>query len=205
MNFLELDHRDLVAHGGQPTVGNLRYLCRAHNQYEAERVLGHDFVEGKRAARKAAAKASGGANAPAGTFGDANTILAEAGCAIAEEAKVGCANGSPAEAGGAKVAEAKVDGASRKQGAGQADASAARRFDGDVTLALRSLGFKSAEARRAIADSAHLPASTLEQRLRAALVAAARARESRCSEGFDLAWTYTGAWRTDSLSLGCPS
>jgi hypothetical protein len=37
---LELDHVIPVALGGETSVENLRVLCRAHNQYKAERVLG---------------------------------------------------------------------------------------------------------------------------------------------------------------------
>ena len=46
--FLELDHRTMVCRGGQPTVDGLRWLCKPHNQYEAERLLGADFVRAKR-------------------------------------------------------------------------------------------------------------------------------------------------------------
>ena len=46
--FLELDHRTAVARGGQPTVDGTRILCHAHNQYEAERQLGADFMRDKR-------------------------------------------------------------------------------------------------------------------------------------------------------------
>jgi hypothetical protein len=46
--FLEIDHRTLVARGGLPTEANCRLLCRAHNQYEAGRVLGADFMQAKR-------------------------------------------------------------------------------------------------------------------------------------------------------------
>jgi hypothetical protein len=45
---LELDHITPVALGGETTPENLRVLCRAHNQYEAERVLGKDHVQGRR-------------------------------------------------------------------------------------------------------------------------------------------------------------
>ena len=45
------------------------------------------------------------------------------------------------------------------------------------------LGFTAVEARTALARSAHLPATTLEQRLRVALAELHRARTSRCSEG----------------------
>jgi len=49
---VEFDHRDPVARGGMPTVENVRLLCRAHNQYEAERILGADFMERKRERRE---------------------------------------------------------------------------------------------------------------------------------------------------------
>jgi 5-methylcytosine-specific restriction endonuclease McrA len=45
---LEFDHVVPVARGGLATVDNLRLRCRAHNQYEAERVYGSDFMEAKR-------------------------------------------------------------------------------------------------------------------------------------------------------------
>ena len=38
--FLELDHVVPVARGGGASVEGVRILCRAHNQYEAERILG---------------------------------------------------------------------------------------------------------------------------------------------------------------------
>ena len=52
---LEFDHVDPVARGGRATVAGIRLLCRAHNQYEAERVFGTEFMRHKReTARKAA-------------------------------------------------------------------------------------------------------------------------------------------------------
>ena len=45
---LEMDHIVPVARGGQTSTGNLRLLCRAHNQYEAECALGAEFMNGKR-------------------------------------------------------------------------------------------------------------------------------------------------------------
>lgn len=45
---LEFDHVIPLAHGGKTTIENLRLLCRAHNQYEAERVFGREMVEEKR-------------------------------------------------------------------------------------------------------------------------------------------------------------
>jgi hypothetical protein len=45
---LEFDHIQPLALGGTTTPENLRLLCRAHNQFEAERVLGKDHVAKKR-------------------------------------------------------------------------------------------------------------------------------------------------------------
>jgi hypothetical protein len=45
---LEFDHVDPLARGGQATVDGIRLLCRAHNQYAADRVLGSEFMRGKR-------------------------------------------------------------------------------------------------------------------------------------------------------------
>ena len=62
---LEVDHITLIAQGGATTADNLRLLCRPHNQFEAERVLGKEHVQrnrdtarSERAKTKAAAKAS---------------------------------------------------------------------------------------------------------------------------------------------------
>ena len=46
--FLEIDHVVPVARGGTATVDELRLLCRAHNQYEADRVFGAGFMRHKR-------------------------------------------------------------------------------------------------------------------------------------------------------------
>jgi hypothetical protein len=45
--FLEFDHVLPVAHGGDATVEGLRLLCRTHNQLEAQRVIGADFMAAK--------------------------------------------------------------------------------------------------------------------------------------------------------------
>ena len=47
---LELDHILPVAHAGESTVDNLRLRCRAHNQFEAERTSGAEFMRHKRVA-----------------------------------------------------------------------------------------------------------------------------------------------------------
>jgi hypothetical protein len=45
---LEFDHIEPAARGGEPTVANLRLLCRAHNQYAAERAFATGFMDQKR-------------------------------------------------------------------------------------------------------------------------------------------------------------
>jgi 5-methylcytosine-specific restriction endonuclease McrA len=55
--WLEFDHVQPVALGGRATVEGIRLRCRAHNQYEAERVFGAEFMRGKRARRRHAGTA----------------------------------------------------------------------------------------------------------------------------------------------------
>ena len=55
--YIELDHVVPFARGGKATVENLRLRCSAHNQYEAERVFGVDFMRRKRQERFASADA----------------------------------------------------------------------------------------------------------------------------------------------------
>jgi len=47
-SMLQYDHIEPVASGGTSTVDNVRLLCRAHNQYAAERAFGADFMDRKR-------------------------------------------------------------------------------------------------------------------------------------------------------------
>ena len=48
--MLEFDHIHEFARGGEATVDNVRVLCRAHNQLEAEHTYGEAFMESKRRA-----------------------------------------------------------------------------------------------------------------------------------------------------------
>ncbi len=62
---LELDHVTPVARGGTASADGMRLLCRTHNQFEAERVLGRDFMRRKReAARNRAANRPGAVPVP---------------------------------------------------------------------------------------------------------------------------------------------
>ena len=56
---LEYDHVKPVALGGEATLENVRLLCRKHNQLEAERRLGAEFMRAKRLAAKRARSISG--------------------------------------------------------------------------------------------------------------------------------------------------
>ncbi|MBI1797425.1 MAG: HNH endonuclease [Candidatus Eisenbacteria bacterium] len=51
---IEFDHIDPYARDGAATVSNVRLLCRAHNQYAAERTFGADFIRAKRETRRVA-------------------------------------------------------------------------------------------------------------------------------------------------------
>ena len=50
--LLEFDHVEPVARGGRASVAGVRLRCRAHNQYEAERIFGAQFMRGKREAAR---------------------------------------------------------------------------------------------------------------------------------------------------------
>jgi len=46
--FLEFDHVQPVSRGGVASIDGIRLRCRAHNQYEAERIFGAGFMKRKR-------------------------------------------------------------------------------------------------------------------------------------------------------------
>jgi 5-methylcytosine-specific restriction endonuclease McrA len=113
--FLEYDHVEPVARGGKPTVDNVRLRCRAHNQFEAERVFGAGFMNEKRKETRRAAESRRTA-----------------------------------------VAEARIR-------------ATAQEHAKDVMAGLRELGVRADQARRAIEFCQTIPATTLEERMRAAL------------------------------------
>jgi len=55
-DHLEFDHIEPIARGGTSTVDNLRLHCRAHNQFQAERIFGGGFMAAKRAAAQTSAE-----------------------------------------------------------------------------------------------------------------------------------------------------
>jgi 5-methylcytosine-specific restriction endonuclease McrA len=103
--FLEFDHVDPFARGGKATVEGMRLRCRAHNQFEAGRAFGVEFMNRKRReARLAAAEArdiragrlgvdvqrsGGGAGAVAAGEAEAWRLEAEQGTDVADGGLVG--------------------------------------------------------------------------------------------------------------------
>ncbi|MBZ0231446.1 MAG: hypothetical protein K8M05_03790, partial [Deltaproteobacteria bacterium] len=164
--FLELDHRTLVCRGGQPTAEGMRWLCDPHNQYEAERLLGKDFMREKRAqarARRGTANQPGREETAETMASDADepiTVHVDAEREVAQRQRAGACAARP-----------------------DAEQEAAVELDREVTLAMRGMGFGAGETCRALADSAGAPATTFEARLRAALASWRTSRGSRCSEG----------------------
>ncbi len=77
-------------------------------------------------------------------------------------------------------------------GTAPAGAATPAEIESDALLGLRGLGFTDAEARTALARSAHLPSTTLEQRLRISLAELHRAHANRCSEGAPASWQPGG-------------
>ena len=172
--FLELDHRTAVALGGKPTVDGTRILCHAHNQYEAERQLGADFVRAKRESRRKRrvdAAVPGRVDTP-----PTSDVAVRAG---AEDAAVPAVverqrTGDDAEECAARP-HADPEGAVGREGAVE--------LEREITLAMRGMGFGARETSHAMADSAPAGATTFEARLRAALASWRTAHGSRCSEG----------------------
>jgi len=80
---LEFDHVVPLARNGGTTVEGMRLLCRAHNQYEAERLFGREFMQRKRAENAIyganPASTSTPTSTASGTSGTSGTSLTRAG------------------------------------------------------------------------------------------------------------------------------
>jgi hypothetical protein len=92
--FLELDHVVPVSRGGRATVEKVRVLCRGHNLYEAERILGREVVETGRAKRAADDDLVAGLRRMGVTAGDARRAVAAAPRAGAVEERMRAALGA---------------------------------------------------------------------------------------------------------------
>ena len=74
---LEFDHITEVARGGEATVDGIRLLCRAHNQFAAERTFGTEFMRHKRIAAaeaRATKKGRAAARTPAVAVGQEQAL-----------------------------------------------------------------------------------------------------------------------------------
>jgi hypothetical protein len=101
--FLELDHVDPVARGGQATVDRMRLRCRAHNQYEAERAFRAAFMGRKRhearcAAAEARARAAAKEQAAKDQVQDVLVGLRNLGCRADEARRAAAFTGTLQEA-----------------------------------------------------------------------------------------------------------
>ncbi len=144
---LEFDHIDPFARGGQATPARMRLRCRAHNQFEAERTYGADFMRHKREqARRGttAARVTGQGRETAWTHATGRARDAVA----AQERAVALAI--------------------------ERERMAARQARADEVIPwLRGLGFRADEARRAATACDDMPDAPLEARVRAALASLA--------------------------------
>jgi hypothetical protein len=131
----------------------MRLLCRAHNQYEAECVFGAGFMSEKREAAQRARAAKAAARMQA-----AET---PARMQAAETPARAAATSARATASSASAAAAVPS-------SGPSSQPALEPSD-DLQSALRTLGYRKDEVRRAAAHCAAFPGASLEAQVRLAL------------------------------------
>jgi hypothetical protein len=147
VKLLQFDHIDEVARGGQATTDRMRLRCRAHNQYEAERTFGKEFMQGKREeARRVATERGGAAERAAG-----------------QERVVATASAAADARASAERAAAQERAAAERAAAQQ------RAAELDIIPCLRQLGFRAEEARLAARHCETIPDAPIEERVRTAL------------------------------------
>jgi 5-methylcytosine-specific restriction endonuclease McrA len=156
---LEFDHIVPVARGGRATADGIRLRCRGHNQFEAERTFGAEFMKHKRDEARRAQEARRAAKEEA--------RMRAAAEAEARRAEKGLARSQAAAAAEARRAEE------------EARARVRERID-EVIPWLRQLGVRADAARRAAEHADASPDAPLEARVRAALAFHARARFPGC-------------------------
>ncbi len=159
---LEFDHVEPFARGGRATVGGLRLRCRAHNQLDAERAYGAEFMRNQRdAARRRSAESRDVAVARAREAAQAHDREAAMARAAAEVRAREVAQAREHEAAGARDVARSLE---------RERAAAARARVEEVLPWLRALGVNIEDARRAAAPCADMPDdSPLEARVRVAL------------------------------------
>ena len=148
--FLQFDHVEPVTRGGAATVQGIRLRCRAHNQYEAERVFGSEFMRQKREEARLE-----GVEARKRVEARARAVKEEEARATKEqEARAPAMKDQEARARAMKAQEARA---------------LAREQAKDVLAGLRGLGCRADQAKRAAQFVETLSCDTLEERMRAAL------------------------------------
>jgi hypothetical protein len=165
-------------------VEGTRLRCRAHNQYEAERVFGAGFMSEKReVARlaraeaqtrvaasesvhaKAAAEKTSGHATEVETLTRATEAEERAQASVVESERPDATELEKRLRAIAEEAEAR----SRAAAAEARSQAIAHEHAEDVMACLHELGYRVGEARRAVASCMTLPDATLEERIRAAL------------------------------------
>jgi len=101
-----------VARRGESSAEGVRVLCRAHNQYEAERIVGRETVLAGRAAREVDDDLVAGLRRVGVTAGDARRAVAASPRGGAVEQRLGAALGAlrsidPSRASGTRCEEAR--------------------------------------------------------------------------------------------------
>jgi len=140
---LHYDHIIPFALGGKSTQENLRLRCGPHNVLEAERTFGESFIDAKRdESRRMASEAR--ARRAAEEEERTRRAADEEWMRMNEEAR----------------ARAEAEAAARAAAEDQAQ---------DVMVALRTLGFRAEQARRAVERTASMGNVSLEERVKAAL------------------------------------
>ncbi|WP_146651478.1 HNH endonuclease [Labilithrix luteola] len=132
-SFLELDHVTPRALGGSGEAENLRVFCRAHNHDAAERVFGRAHVEARVRTRRKGPSLRGDRSTPVSGPADFSQRKLEA-------TRTTTSTASPSAIDGLAVEASHVAPEQRR------DADARKH----VRTALFSLGFRSAEADRAL-------------------------------------------------------
>jgi hypothetical protein len=174
---LEVDHITPVALGGKSTADNLRLLCSAHNQHEAERVLDKQHVHHRREiARRERARDRAAAHASAERQRARAQAAAEARQDGQQSRDAAAAQASSEQQPARDAAAMEADVARAKA----RDAARQERYE-DVYAGLRGLRADPAEARRGAEVAAAMPEdATLEECMKAALTVNARPLLVRC-------------------------
>jgi hypothetical protein len=167
-----------VARGGRATVEGIRLLCRAHNQYEAERVFGAGFMDEKReqvrAAKDVRARAAKPLPAPEAQTppgvnggGEARGVVSTR---VGPEARADTLEDAAQTTRAATEARTEAETRAAEEARRAEEARAiAKQHAQDVLAGLRGLGVRAELARRAAEFSETLRNATLEERMRAAL------------------------------------